>query len=66
MPNMVYKASEHTLYENKELEILYKKVGRLLKETGIINNKEYESLNKDCDELERLLTSSIKTAKGIK
>lgn len=39
---------------------------KLLKETGIINNQEYESLNKDCDELERLLTSSIKTAKGIK
>lgn len=39
---------------------------KLLKETEIINNQEYESLNKDCDELERLLTSSIKTAKGIK
>ena len=39
---------------------------RLLEETEIINNQEYESLNKDCDELERLLTSSIKTAKGIK
>ncbi|MCL4550376.1 MAG: four helix bundle protein [Bacteroidetes bacterium] len=39
---------------------------RLLKETEVINNQEYESLNRDCDELERLLTSSIKTAKGIK
>ncbi len=37
---------------------------KLLKETEIINNQEYESLNKDCDELERLLVSSIKTAKS--
>ena len=41
MPNMVYKASEHTLYENKELEILYKKVGRLLKETGLLGKIKY-------------------------
>lgn len=33
--------------------------------TEIINDNEYESLIKDCDELERLLTSSIKTARGI-
>ncbi len=33
--------------------------------TEIINDTEYESLIKDCDELERLLTSSIKTARGI-
>jgi four helix bundle protein len=39
---------------------------KLLKETETINQQEFESLNKDCDELERLLTSSIKTAKGIK
>ena len=39
---------------------------KLLNETEIINKQEFESLNKDCDELERLLTSSIKTAKGIK
>ncbi|MBA4407445.1 four helix bundle protein [bacterium] len=38
---------------------------KLLNETEIINKQEFESLNKDCDELERLLTSSIKTAKGI-
>ncbi len=36
---------------------------RLLKETEIINQQEYDSLIKDCDELERLLTSSIKTAR---
>lgn len=36
---------------------------RLLKETEIINQQEHDSLIKDCDELERLLTSSIKTAR---
>jgi len=36
---------------------------RLLKETKIINQQEHDSLIKDCDELERLLTSSIKTAR---
>lgn len=33
--------------------------------TEIITQQEYDSLIKDCDELERLLTSSIKTSKGI-
>jgi len=33
--------------------------------TAIITEQEYVSLIKDCDELERLLTSSIKTSKGI-
>jgi four helix bundle protein len=37
---------------------------RLLKESEILNSKEFESLIKDCDELERILTSSIKTAKN--
>ncbi len=37
---------------------------RIFKETEIITELEFNSLNKDCDELERLLTSSIKTAKG--
>ncbi|MFA7418287.1 MAG: four helix bundle protein [Melioribacteraceae bacterium] len=37
---------------------------RIFKETEIITEQEFNSLNKDCDELERLLTSSIKTAKG--
>ncbi len=32
--------------------------------TDVINQSEYDSLIKDCDELERLLSSSIKTAKG--
>ncbi|MCX6150561.1 MAG: four helix bundle protein [Ignavibacteriales bacterium] len=36
----------------------------LLNESKIINSKEYKSLNNDCDELERILTSSIKTAKS--
>lgn len=38
---------------------------KLLNETKIITKQEFESLDKDCDKLERLLTSSIKTAKGI-
>ncbi|MFA7228523.1 MAG: four helix bundle protein [Melioribacteraceae bacterium] len=37
---------------------------RLLKETEILNQQEHDSLINDCDELERLLTSSIKTARG--
>ncbi len=32
--------------------------------TEIITQSEYESLIKDCDEIERLLTSSIRTARG--
>ena len=36
---------------------------KLLKECEIINQNEYNSMNQDCDELERLLTSSIKTLK---
>ncbi len=38
---------------------------KILKEIELITEHEYNSMNKDCDELERLLTSSIKTAKGI-
>jgi len=49
-----------SLKEARETEFWLK----LLDETKIINLKEFESLIKDCDELERLLTSSIKTAKS--
>jgi four helix bundle protein len=38
---------------------------KLLFETELINKNEFESLIKDCDELERILTSSIKTTKGL-
>ncbi|MBI3123951.1 MAG: four helix bundle protein [Ignavibacteriales bacterium] len=48
-----------SLKESRETEYWI----RLLKETEIINQQEYDSLIKDCDELERLLTSSIKTAR---
>lgn len=37
---------------------------RLLQEVEILNQLEHDSLINDCDELERLLTSSIKTARG--
>ncbi|KAF0148192.1 MAG: hypothetical protein FD143_2933 [Ignavibacteria bacterium] len=37
---------------------------RLLKETEILNQQEHDSLIKDCDEIERILTSSIRTARG--
>ncbi len=36
----------------------------LFKEGGILSAAQANSLLKDCDELERLLTSSIKTAKA--
>ena len=36
----------------------------LFKEGGILSSVQANSLLKDCDELERLLTSSIKTAKA--
>lgn len=48
------------LKEARETEYWFK----VFKETEIITEQEFNSLNKDCDELERLLTSSIKTAKG--
>jgi len=50
-----------SLKESRESEFWI----RLLKETEIINQQEYDSLINDCDELERLLTSSIRTARGI-
>lgn len=59
--DFIYKLSI-SLKEARESQFWLK----LLKETEILNYQEYESLNRDCDELERLLTSSIKTAKGIK
>ena len=58
--DFIYKLSI-SLKEARESQFWLK----LLKETEILNNQEHESLNRDCDELERLLTSSIKTAKGI-
>ncbi|MDP2037119.1 MAG: four helix bundle protein [Ignavibacteria bacterium] len=47
------------LKEARETEYWF----RVFKETEIINQQEHDSLSKDCDELERLLTSSIKTAR---
>lgn len=58
--DFIYKLSI-SLKEARESQFWLK----LLKETDTINNQEYKSLDRDCDELERLLTSSIKTAKGI-
>jgi four helix bundle protein len=37
---------------------------KVLHAAEIINENEFESIYKDCDELERLLVSSIKTAKS--
>jgi len=48
------KEARETVYW---LKVFYK--------TEIITLQEYDSLMKDCEELERLLTSSIKTSKGI-
>ena len=36
----------------------------LLKETGYISEEQFESLNQDCEEIMRLLTSIIKTTKS--
>jgi four helix bundle protein len=36
---------------------------RLLKESEIINEKEFESIYKDCEELSKLLTTIIKSSK---
>lgn len=38
---------------------------RLLRESGLINEKEAQSLLDDCEELQRMLISAIKTSKGI-
>jgi four helix bundle protein len=46
--DFIYKLSI-SLKEARETQFWLK----LLKETEVINNQEYESLNKDCDELER-------------
>ncbi|MBR6041379.1 MAG: four helix bundle protein [Paludibacteraceae bacterium] len=37
---------------------------KLLKETDIIDNNSYSSLNNDCEELIKILTTSIKTLKA--
>lgn len=39
---------------------------RLLKDSELLNNKQAQSLINDCDELRRLLTSSIKTSRNRK
>ena len=49
------------LKEGRETEYWLK----VFYKTEIITQQEYDSLIKDCDELETLLTSSIKTSKGI-
>ena len=51
-----------SLKESRETDFWLK----VLHAAEIINENEFESIYKDCDELERLLVSSIKTAKGIK
>jgi four helix bundle protein len=48
------------LKESRESEYWIK----LLKETEILSQTEFDSLINDCDELERILTSSIKTVRG--
>ena len=48
-----------SLKESKETEYWLK----LLKETGLIGKDEFESLNNDCVELIKLLTTIIKKAK---
>lgn len=50
-----------SLKESKETEYWLK----LLKETKIISEKEYESLSNDCKEIIKLLTSIIKSSKEI-
>ncbi len=50
-----------SLKEGRETEYWLK----VFCKTEIITQQEYDSLIKDCDELERLLISSIKTSKGI-
>jgi four helix bundle protein len=37
---------------------------RLLRDSDILTKKQAESLISDCEELQKLLTSSIKTSKG--
>lgn len=49
-----------SLKESRETDFWLK----VLHAANIINENEFESIYKDCDELERLLVSSIKTAKG--
>ena len=49
-----------SLKESRETDFWLK----VLHAADIINENEFESIYKDCDELERLLVSSIKTAKG--
>ena len=37
---------------------------KLLKDSGFLTNKQFESINEDCREIGRILNSSIKTAKN--
>ena len=36
----------------------------ILYKSEFLNNKEYESIHQDCDEIIKLLVSSVKTSKG--
>lgn len=36
----------------------------IMHETGVINDAEYDSMDNDCDELIRILISTLKTAKS--
>lgn len=49
-----------SLKESRETDFWLK----VFHKSEIINGNEFNSIFKDCDELERLLVSSIKTAKG--
>jgi four helix bundle protein len=50
-----------SLKESKEAEYWLK----LLKESDVISEKEFQSLINDCEEIIKLLTSIIKTSKEI-
>jgi len=50
-----------SLKESRETEFWLK----LLKESGIISEKEFKSLFSDCEELSKLLTAIIKSSKEI-
>ncbi|MDR1361247.1 MAG: four helix bundle protein [Rickettsiales bacterium] len=39
---------------------------RLFKKTDIINEKEFESIYKDCEELKKILNATLKTIKSAK
>jgi four helix bundle protein len=51
--NIALKEADETLYWLKKLY-----------EGGYLNEKEYDSINKDCMELVKMLVSSVKTLKA--